>query len=136
MARLPKYGNFDGLKKLNHTQTRHKTAKKMALHLLQMGKEPNEVVEYLVNDWGYAEGTARSYLSEVNREVRDAYDAYIKDVARNNISKLLAISDEQYDAGSLKELVRTIDILNKMTGQYTIKIEGGDENKPINITFK
>lgn len=136
MARKPKFGDFDGYKKVNYSKTRHMTAKKQALHLLQMGKEPDEVVEYLVNDWGYAEGTARGYLSEINKDVKNAYDKYIRDVARNNINKLLAISDEQYDNGNLKELVRTIDILNKMTGQYTIKIEGGDENKPINITFK
>lgn len=136
MAKKPKYVDLDGYKKVNYSRTRHTTAKKQALHLLQMGKEPDEVVEYLVNDWGYAETTARTFLSEINKDVKNAYDKYIRDVARNNINKLLAISDEQYDAGQLKELVRTIDILNKMTGQYTIKIEGGDDNKPINITFK
>lgn len=122
--------------RVSYAKGRHCTAKKNALHLMQMGKNRDEIIDCLVNDWGYKESTASTIISEINNDVKAEYDKYIKDVARHNINKLLAISDEQYDAGSLKDLVKTIDVLNKMTGQYSIKIEGGDENKPINITFK
>lgn len=133
MGNKIKYGDY---KSVNYSKTRHITAKKNALHLLQMGKTREEVIDVLVNDWGYAERTAENYIREIDKDVAKEYDKYVKNVARNNINKLLAISDELYDRGDLKTLHKTIDLLNKMTGQYVIKIEGGDENKPINISFK
>lgn len=108
--------------------------KKEIAHKIQIGKSYGEIIDWLQDEYGYTANSARDMYCDANQEVKEKYLKYCEDIAKRNTERLNAIVDRCYDEGRIKEALTAIDTLNKMSGQYTQKVDL-NTNEPITITF-
>lgn len=119
----------DGKPTLERNKARYVNAKKMAQRYLQMGFSHADVREKLMEDFGYSELSAKDLIQKLNKEIDAKFEKYSDRVAQLNIKRLEALIEESFEKGNVKEVQASLDLLNKMTKQYTqqIKVEGNGD---------
>lgn len=104
--------------------------------LILQGRSKDQVLEVLIEDYGYAANTANNMYYMAAKSAGDRLEEFMATAKKAAVSKLLAISDKAYDQNKLGDSIKAIDLLNKVFGNYSPeKLEvTGDE--PIKIVFE
>ena len=94
------------------------------LSMLRSGERIGRCIDWIVTTYpGVSNDRAKVIINRIRIILREEYDAYIKDVARENINTLLEIRNAALKANHRTVAISAIDTINKMTGQYVHKEE-------------
>lgn len=125
----------DGIRALKHSRMRALSAKKEALTLYAMGEGYDEIIEVLVEEFGYTKNSAYVLMAGVIKEIEEKYKEYADQLHMINLKRLDTIVNDSFNAGDSKTALSAIDLLNKMSGQYTTKIEAKTDDT-VKISFE
>lgn len=124
----------DGGKLSRHKgNSRFTNASSMCLSLLRMNYENSDIIERLKEDYGYSDNSARKLVDKVKKKLKQLLEKKYDKIAEENINRLEAIIDECYEEKRYNEMLKSIEILNKIGGVYTTKV---DINGTLNQEFK
>lgn len=110
------------VKHMLQNRHKHRTAKSRAMHCISFGYSREEIIKLLQEEFGYSESTCIRIYTEANKELQYRANANAKKIAERNLARLDALIEESYDEGNFKDVIKAIDIQNKMTGQYETKV--------------
>ena len=122
-----------GSKRRDANNARYSNASMMCLSLLRMNYDYEQIIERLQDEYGYSSNSAKKVLDKNKRKLKNSVEKKIDKIAEENVARLEAIIDECYQEKRYNEVLKSIDLLNKMSGQYTQKI---DLNGNLNQEFK
>ena len=113
---------------------RYSNASSMALSLLRMNYDYDYIIERLKDEFDYTDNSAKKVLDKNKRKLKNSVEKKIDKMAEDNINRIEAIIDECYEQRKYTDALKAIDMLNKMGGQYTQKIDlNGNLNQEFNI---
>ena len=112
-----------GSQRRDANNARYSNASSMCLSLLRMNYDYEQIIERLQDEYGYSSNSAKKVLDKNKRKLKNSVEKKIDKMAEENINRLEAIIDECYQEKRYNEMLKSIDILNKMGGQYTQKID-------------
>lgn len=116
---------------------RYANASSMALSLLRMNYDYNDIIERLKHEYDYTDNSAKKVLDKNKRKLKKTVEKKVDKIADENIGRLEAIIDECYEQRKYTEALKAIDILNKMGGQYTQKLDiNGNLNQEFTIKIR
>lgn len=121
-----------GSKRRDANNARYSNASSMALSLLRMNYDYNDIIERLKQEYDYTDNSAKKVLDKNKRKLKNSVEKKIDKIAEENINRLEAIIDETYEEKRYNEMLKAIDTLNKMGGVYTTKL---DINGTLNQDF-
>jgi len=115
------------------------TIEEEVIKFLQTGHRLQRIIDWIVINYPNVDKQrAKHLVDRVRLVMAEEYDAYIKDVCRENIQTLINIRNEALANGQKHAACEAIDMINKMTGQYTqkedIKVTNINQ-EPIQIKF-
>ena len=122
-----------GSQRRDANNARYSNASSMCLSLLRMNYDYDYIIERLKDEFDYTDNSAKKVLDKNKRKLKNSVEKKIDKIANENINRLEAIIDECYEQSKYTDALKAIDILNKMGGQYTQKI---DLNGTLNQEFK
>ena len=123
----------DGGKLSRHKgNSRFTNASSMCLSLLRMNYENSDIIERLKEEYGYSDNSARKLVDKVKKKLKQTLERKYDKIAEENINRLEAIIDETYEQRKYNEMLKSIDLLNKMGGIYTTRL---DINANLNNEF-
>ena len=122
-----------GSQRRDANNARYSNASSMCLSLLRMNYDYEQIIERLQDEYGYSSNSAKKVLDKNKRKLKNSVEKKIDKMAEENVARLEAIIDECYQEKRYNEVLKSIDLLNKMSGQYTQKI---DLNGNLNQEFK
>lgn len=126
-----------GSKRRDANNARYSNASSMCLSLLRMNYDYEQIIERLQDEYGYSSNSAKKVLDKNKRKLKNSVEKKIDKIAEENINRLEAIIDECYQEKRYNEMLKSIDILNKMGGQYTQKIDlNGNLDQTFNIKIR
>ena len=97
-----------------------------------MNYENSDIIERLKEDYGYSDNSARKLVDKVKKKLKQLLEKKYDKIAEENINRLEAIIDECYEEKRYNEMLKSIDLLNKIGGVYTTKL---DINANLNNEF-
>lgn len=112
---------------------RYSNASSMCLSLLRMNYDYEQIIERLKDEFDYTDNSAKKVLDKNKRKLKNSVEKKIDKMAEDNINRIEAIIDECYEQRKYTDALKAIDMLNKMGGQYTTKV---DINGTLNQEFK
>lgn len=112
--------------------SRYTNASSMCLSLLRMNYENSDIIERLKEEFGYSDNSARKVVDKVKKKLKQLLERKYDKIAEENINRLEAIIDECYQEKRYNEMLKSIDLLNKIGGVYTTKL---DINANLNNEF-
>lgn len=116
---------------------RYSNASMMCLSLLRMNYDYEQIIERLQDEYGYSSNSAKKVLDKNKRKLKNSVEKKIDKIAEENVARLEAIIDECYQEKRYNEVLKSIDLLNKMSGQYTQKIDlNGNIDQTFNIKIR
>lgn len=116
---------------------RYSNASMMCLSLLRMNYDYEQIIERLQDEYGYSSNSAKKVLDKNKRKLKNSVEKKIDKIAEENVARLEAIIDECYQEKRYNEVLKSIDLLNKMSGQYTQKIDlNGNLDQTFNIKIR
>lgn len=116
---------------------RYSNASMMCLSLLRMNYDYEQIIERLQDEYGYSSNSAKKVLDKNKRKLKNSVEKKIDKIAEENVARLEAIIDECYQEKRYNEVLKSIDLLNKMSGQYTQKIDlNGNLDQTFNIKVR
>lgn len=116
---------------------RYSNASSMCLSLLRMNYDYEQIIERLQDEYGYSSHSAKKVLDKNKRKLKNSVENKIDKMAEENINRIEAIIDECYEQRKYTDALKAIDILNKMGGQYTQKIDlNGTLNQEFTIKIR
>lgn len=116
---------------------RYSNASSMCLSLLRMNYDYDYIIERLKDEFDYTDNSAKKVLDKNKRKLKNSVEKKIDKMAEDNINRIEAIIDECYEQRKYTDALKAIDILNKMGGQYTQKIDlNGNLNQEFNIRIR
>ena len=113
--------------------SRFTNASSMCLSLLRMNYENSDIIERLKDEFGYSDNSARKLVDKVKKKLKQLLERKYDKIAEENINRLEAIIDETYEQRKYNEMLKAIDLMGKLTGAYTTKV---DINGTLNQDFK
>lgn len=116
----------------SRTNARYVNASSMTLSLLRMGYDNGDIIERLKDEYGYSDNSAKKVVDKVKKKLKQTLEKKYDKLAEENINRLEAIVDECYEQRRYNEALKAIDILNKLGGVYTTKL---DVNANVNNEF-
>ena len=123
----------DGGKLSRHKgNSRFTNASSMCLSLLRMNYENSDIIERLKEEYGYSDNSARKVVDKVKKKLKQLLERKYDKIAEENINRLEAIIDETYEQRKYNEMLKAIDLMGKLTGAYTTKV---DINGTLNQDF-
>ena len=123
----------DGGKLSRHKgNSRFTNASSMCLSLLRMNYENSDIIERLKEEYGYSDNSARKLVDKVKKKLKQLLERKYDKIAEENINRLEAIIDETYEQRKYNEMLKAIDLMGKLTGAYTTKL---DINANLNNEF-
>lgn len=122
-----------GSKRRDANNARYSNASSMALSLLRMNYDYDYIIERLKDEFDYTDNSAKKVLDKNKRKLKNSVEKKIDKMAEENINRIEAIIDECYEQRKYTDALKAIDMLNKMGGQYTTKL---DINGTLNQEFK
>ena len=121
-----------GSKRRDANNARYSNASSMCLSLLRMNYDYEQIIERLQDEYGYSSNSAKKVLDKNKRKLKNSVEKKIDKMAEENINRLEAIIDECYEEKRYNEMLKSIDLLNKIGGIYTTKV---DINANLNNEF-
>lgn len=116
---------------------RYSNASSMALSLLRMNYDYDYIIERLKDEFDYTDNSAKKVLDKNKRKLKNSVEKKIDKMAEDNINRIEAIIDECYEQRKYTDALKAIDMLNKMGGQYTQKIDlNGNLNQEFTIKIR
>lgn len=116
---------------------RYSNASMMCLSLLRMNYDYDQIIERLQDEYGYSSHSAKQLLVKNKRKLKNSVEKKIEKMAEDNINRIEAIIDECYEQRKYTDALKGIDMLNKMGGQYTQKIDlNGNLDQTFNIKIR
>lgn len=112
--------------------SRYTNASSMCLSLLRMNYENSDIIERLKEEYGYSENSARKVVDKVKKKLKQLLERKYDKIAEENINRLEAIIDETYAQKKYNEMLKAIDLMGKLTGAFTTKL---DINANLNNEF-
>ena len=112
-----------GSQRRDANNARYSNASSMCLSLLRMNYDYEQIIERLQDEYGYSSNSAKKVLDKNKRKLKNSVEKKIDKMAEENINRIEAIIDECYEQRKYTDALKAIDILNKMGGQYTQKID-------------
>lgn len=112
--------------------SRFTNASSMCLSLLRMNYENSDIIERLKDEFGYSDNSARKLVDKVKKKLKQLLERKYDKIAEENINRLEAIIDECYQEKRYNEMLKSIDLLNKIGGVYTTRL---DINANLNNEF-
>lgn len=112
---------------------RYSNASSMCMSLLRMNYDYEQIIERLKDEFDYTDNSAKKVLDKNKRKLKNSVEKKIDKMAEENINRIEAIIDECYEQRKYTDALKAIDMLNKMGGQYTTKL---DINGTLNQEFK
>lgn len=109
----------DGKPKLNKTQCRKTNCMRRAINLLQMEYEYNEIVEMLMDEFGYAENTVQRHILNAKKIVSEKFKDFAAKTANKNYKYLETAIEEAYSKGKYNQMIEAINTQNKMANIYS-----------------
>ena len=126
-----------GSKRRDANNARYSNASSMCLSLLRMNYDYEQIIERLQDEYGYSSHSAKKVLDKNKRKLKNSVEKKIDKMAEENINRIEAIIDECYEQRKYTDALKAIDILNKMGGQYTQKIDlNGNLDQTFNIKIR
>lgn len=111
---------------------RYSNASMMCLSLLRMNYDYDQIIERLQDEYGYSSHSAKQLLVKNKRKLKNSVEKKIEKMAEDNINRIETIIDECYEQRKYTDALKGIDMLNKMGGVYTTKL---DINANLNNEF-
>ena len=121
-----------GSKRRDANNARYANASSMALSLLRMNYDYNDIIERLKQEYGYSNNSARKVVDKVKKKLKQTVEKKYDKIAEENVGRLEAIIDETYEQKRYADMLKAIDTLNKMGGVYTTRL---DINANLNNEF-
>ena len=116
---------------------RYSNASSMALSLLRMNYDYDYIIERLKDEFDYTDNSAKKVLDKNKRKLKNSVEKKIDKMAEDNINRIEAIIDECYEQRKYTDALKGIDMLNKMGGQYTQKLDiNGNLNQEFLIKIR
>ena len=116
---------------------RYSNASSMALSLLRMNYDYDYIIERLKDEFDYTDNSAKKVLDKNKRKLKNSVEKKIDKMAEDNINRIEAIIDECYEQRKYTDALKAIDMLNKMGGQYTQKVDiNGNLNQEFTIKIR
>ena len=116
---------------------RYSNASMMCLSLLRMNYDYDQIIERLKEEYGYSSHSAKQLLVKNKRKLKNSVEKKIDKMAEENINRIEAIIDECYEQRKYTDALKAIDMLNKMGGQYTQKLDiNGNLNQEFTIKIR
>lgn len=116
---------------------RYSNASSMALSLLRMNYDYDYIIERLKDEFDYTDNSAKKVLDKNKRKLKNSVEKKIEKMAEDNINRIEAIIDECYEQRKYTDALKAIDMLNKMGGQYTQKLDiNGNLNQEFTIKIR
>ena len=116
---------------------RYSNASSMCLSLLRMNYDYEQIIERLKDEFDYTDNSAKKVLDKNKRKLKNSVEKKIDKMAEDNINRIEAIIDECYEQRKYTDALKAIDMLNKMGGQYTQKIDlNGNLNQEFTIKIR
>lgn len=116
---------------------RYSNASSMALSLLRMNYDYDYIIERLKDEFDYTDNSAKKVLDKNKRKLKNSVEKKIEKMAEDNINRIEAIIDECYEQRKYTDALKGIDMLNKMGGQYTQKLDiNGNLNQEFTIKIR
>lgn len=123
--------------KRNPDHTRYANASSMCLSLLRMNYDYDDIAERLKEEYGYSDNSAKKVIDKNKRKLKKSVENKIDKMAQENINRVEAIIDECYEQKRYNEALKAVDILNKMGGVYTTKLDiNGNLNQEFTIKIR
>ena len=112
-------------------------AKLQASTLINQGWSREDIIEKLREDFEYSEATAQTIYYAAQRNANKAISDYIKEAAKVNVQRLIAITDAAFVEKKYRDALKAIDTLNKMGGLYAPEEHNiNTQGEPIKISFE
>lgn len=108
--------------------------RKAVVKKIRFDKTPQEIVQWLVEDYEISEIAAKDWYKKCKKDVQDSYNRYAKETAKINIQRIENIIEETYEKGNYKVCLAAIAELNKMGHLYQEKIEISTA-EPLKVIF-
>ena len=116
---------------------RYSNASSMCLSLLRMNYDYDYIIERLKDEFDYTDNSAKKVLDKNKRKLKNSVEKKIDKMAEDNINRIEAIIDECYEQRKYTDALKAIDMLNKMGGQYTQKVDiNGNLNQEFLIKIR
>lgn len=126
-----------GSKRRDANNARYSNASSMCMSLLRMNYDYEQIIERLQDEYGYSSHSAKKVLDKNKRKLKNSVEKKIEKMAEDNINRIEAIIDECYEQRKYTDALKAIDILNKMGGQYTQKLDiNGNLNQEFTIKIR
>ena len=121
----------------SRANVRYSNASSMTLSLLRMNYENSDIIERLKEEYGYSDNSARKVVDKVKKKLKQLLERKYDKIAEENINRLEAIIDECYEEKRYNEMLKSIDLLNKIGGVYTTKLDiNGNLNQEFTIKIR
>ncbi len=111
---------------------RYSNASMMCLSLLRMNYDYDQIIERLQDEYGYSSHSAKKLLDKNKRKLKQTLEKKYDKIADENVARLEAIIDECYAQKRYTEMLKAVDIMGKLTGAYTTRL---DINANLNNEF-
>lgn len=103
---------------------------KRAMHHIMAGYLKREVIEALMEEYDLWKSVAEKYYTTALACVDERNNMYGDKIVQQNFQRIYGIIDQCHEKGDMKTELQAIDMLNKMVGAYTQKIDV-NADKPI-----
>ena len=107
----------------SRANARYANAQQCCLSLLRMNYENSDIIERLKEEYCYSDNSARKLLDKVKKKLKQTLERKYDKIAEENVGRLEAIIDETYEQKKYNEMLKAVDLLNKMGGVYTTKVD-------------
>ena len=102
-----------------------------------MNYENSDIIERLKEEYGYSDNSARKLVDKVKKKLKQLLERKYDKIAEENINRLEAIIDETYEQRKYNEMLKAIDLMGKLTGAYTTKVDiNGTLNQDFTIKIR
>lgn len=120
---------------LERNEGRAVAARRNAVKMIGMGRSKEDVLDMLIEKYGYAEDSAQNMWKTSCNYIKKQYTRYADRVAETNINRLNTLIEDAYDSNDRKSILQAIDMLNKMSSIYVDRKEVKTSNEPITVKF-
>ena len=103
--------------------------------MMLQGYDKDAIMEHLQEDYDYAEATAENIYYASMKRATEKLNDFMDEAKKTAVSKLISISDKSYSEGRYGDAIKSLDILNKIFGNYAPEKHTVITDEPIQIKF-
>ena len=105
--------------------------------LINQGWSRDNIIEKIVEDYNYSQATAENLYYECHKIALKTVQDYLTEASKTNIQRIISIADKAFVEGRYGDSLKALDMLNKMSGNYSPdKLDITSNEEPIIIKFQ